>query len=80
MREKREYPKYTKTTKADRWAKAYITQCSGKVAYRTIDRAKTAAQKALKERGAVLHCYLCPHCLNYHLTRSKIDKWKRKVF
>lgn len=64
----------------DTWAKMFVKGCLKKRAYRTLGAAKEAAKKAHKDRGVELHCYLCPDCGMYHLTRSKINNWTRKVF
>lgn len=53
------------------WAARVKRSCFGKCRYRTVEMAKKVAKDALNKRGIELHCYYCPLCGCYHLTKSK---------
>ena len=46
-------------------------QCLKKKILRTEEYAKIIAQKVSKKTGKQISYYLCPLCLNYHLTSKK---------
>lgn len=45
--------------------------CLRKIRYKTLEKAKRAANRAFEKRGTYLRVYLCPVCGGYHLTHKK---------
>lgn len=64
----------------ERWVKNFSRGCLRKKAYTSLTVAEQVAARVKKETGIELHCYLCPHCLKYHLTKNSLTTWKRKIF
>ena len=60
----------------NRWAKTTKTlrqgyrQCFKKSSYKTEDRAKLYAEKAMEKTGQTLRVYHCNICKEYHLTHK----------
>ena len=57
----------------------FIHGCIKKSAYTSAYLAQEVADRVKKERGVELHCYYCPHCGKFHLTKNVQDDL-RKVF
>lgn len=55
-------------------------QCKRKHRYKTPQDAKITAQKVLRERGTVLHCYFCKFCNGYHLTKMQRKSGGNRAF
>lgn len=49
---------------------AYMSQCGGKIAYKSERSAIATARECEKERGGKLRVYSCPICGNYHITHK----------
>lgn len=49
---------------------AYMSQCGGKIAYKSERSAIATARECEKERGGHLRVYACPICGNYHITHK----------
>lgn len=62
-------PKTQKRMPHKSWAR-----CLGKRSYFDEEEASKRAKKDLKEYGAELEPYRCPHCLQYHLRSKKRKK------
>ncbi len=69
-----------KKSKLDNWVKRFSTGCLNKKVYKTLGAAKQMAKNVLKKNNVILHCYVCPDCFNYHLTKKNIKNWKNKIF
>lgn len=48
-------------------------QCLKKKILRTKEYAEEVARKMTQKTGKEISCYLCPICLNYHLTSHPRD-------
>jgi hypothetical protein len=48
-----------------------ICRGTGKVKYKTRDKANRAARRLLRDRGLVQYPYQCPSCGSWHLTSSR---------
>lgn len=52
-------------------AEQMLKMCLRKKKYRDLKLAKNAAKYATDKYGKLHYVYLCPLCLNYHLTTHK---------
>jgi hypothetical protein len=50
------------------------TPCHRKVGYLTAEKAISAAIKSIRETGAELRIYACPHCKRWHLTSKPLGQ------
>lgn len=50
--------------------RAMYSSCSKKARYKNQSAARRAANLAFTRRGVKLHCYLCPFCGGFHLTKA----------
>ena len=48
-----------------------FARCLGKVRFRSKTQADLKIQEVLAAHGQRQRAYLCPHCLNYHLTSKR---------
>lgn len=56
--------------------RAMYSSCSRKARYKNQSAARRAANLAFTRRGVKLHCYLCPFCGGFHLTKA--DNFSRR--
>lgn len=64
----------------NKWANQFVKGCLRKRPYHSPEEARQKARKIAKASGVELHCYRCPDCGWYHLTRNPITTWKNRVF